>query len=297
MHKQSALLILSFEIGIFEFIENSRLTLNVIKEDFPFLEQNALIEFLLSLNLVVIHNNILRVNQKYKNMLLKKEDSYLGDFARIQAFHFSRYQSLLDSRVIEFDATVWQDGLRQMTVVNNRHKLVADLISQLGANTLLDIGGGLGLYSFEFVRRGEDKHAIIIEQQSIMKHVKVSICSSGLKGVRAIVSDPDFDNLPSADCVLLSNFLHGRRPEQIAKLLKKIYQISDYIVINGEHRSFKDNYSTEGTILNFTMIQNGSIGNYSIEEIERMANESGFYITKLCLISGIVPQIVLLTKQ
>lgn len=296
-YKLSALLILSFEIGVFERLANSRMTLSEFKDKFPFLEQNALIEFLLALRLVVCQNDILKINPKYQNVLLKTGDSYIGDFARIQAFQFSRYQSLLESRVRKFDSTVWQNGLAQMTVATNRHKEVVDLILRLGAKTLLDIGGGLGLYSFEFVQRGDDQRAIIIEQGDILENVKASICSSGLKGVRVVESDADFENLPSADCVLLSNFLHGRTPDQIDKLLRKISKISDHVVINGEHRCYKEQYSVEGTLLNFTMMLNGSIGNYSIDDIERIAKDSGFYITDLRLINGVVPQIVILTKR
>ena len=87
--------------------------------------------------------------------------------------------------------------------------VLAEKISLDGAKTLLDVGGGTGIYSIAFLRANPDLKAIVFDRPEVLKTAERFAVDYGVANhVQLMSGDMFADPLPKADIILLSNILH-----------------------------------------------------------------------------------------
>ena len=93
-----------------------------------------------------------------------------------------------------------------------RAKNVAPVLAQrlpLGRGTLLDVGGGTGIYSIAFLQKNPELRAIILDRPEVLKIAREFAESYGVtERMEFIEGDMFTAPMPPADFVLLSNILH-----------------------------------------------------------------------------------------
>lgn len=99
-------------------------------------------------------------------------------------------------------------------------------VSMNRVKTLLDVGGGLGTYSFAFCRRCPGLQATVVEHPAVLPLARRAVREAGLAGrVRVIGRDFTRHLLPRGfDIVLASNVLHAHGVAANRLLLRNIYR-------------------------------------------------------------------------
>ena len=79
-----------------------------------------------------------------------------------------------------------------------------------GVNTLVDVGGGPGLYAIEFVKRNPELRAIVFDSEETLQVATKNIEAAGLKEqIDLCPGDIFSDPLPkNVDYIFLSNLVH-----------------------------------------------------------------------------------------
>ena len=87
--------------------------------------------------------------------------------------------------------------------------VLASQIPLNNATTLLDVGGGTGIYSIAFLRANPELRAIVFDRPEVLKTAEKFAAEYGV-AVRMLLQAGDMfaDPLPNADVILLSNILH-----------------------------------------------------------------------------------------
>jgi SAM-dependent methyltransferase len=87
--------------------------------------------------------------------------------------------------------------------------VLAERVSLDGARTLLDVGGGSGLYSIAWLRRHPALRAIVWDRPEVLKVAREMAGQYAVADrLECVPGDMFVDPVPSADVVLLSNILH-----------------------------------------------------------------------------------------
>ncbi|MDZ4849527.1 MAG: methyltransferase [Pirellulaceae bacterium] len=87
--------------------------------------------------------------------------------------------------------------------------VLASQISLKGAATILDIGGGTGIYSIAFARANPDLQAIVLDRPEVLKIADRFVSEFEVGDRVELMSGDMFTSpLPPVDAILLSNILH-----------------------------------------------------------------------------------------
>lgn len=89
-----------------------------------------------------------------------------------------------------------------------------------GVNTLLDVGGGTGIYSIACVKANPGLRAIVWDRPEVLKVAAEMIREFGVEDrIELRTGDMFVDPVPSADVLLLSNILHDWDVPECRKLI------------------------------------------------------------------------------
>lgn len=121
-------------------------------------------------------------------------------------------------------AFIYRDGMKSAMeqtqlaehftlALSGRAKNVAPVLAEKipldGAKTLLDVGGGTGIYSIGFLRANADLRAIIFDRPEVLKTAERFAADYGVADrVELLAGDMFTDPMPKVDMILLSNILH-----------------------------------------------------------------------------------------
>lgn len=100
---------------------------------------------------------------------------------------------------------------------------LARSIDQLGARTLVDVGGGAGTYSVAFCRAWDDVRCEVVDLESVVPLTRRTVEDAGFAD-RVTVRAGDYyrDSFGSGvDVVLLSNVLHQESPAHCLDILRR----------------------------------------------------------------------------
>jgi ubiquinone/menaquinone biosynthesis C-methylase UbiE len=87
--------------------------------------------------------------------------------------------------------------------------VLAERVSLDSARTLLDVGGGSGIYSIAWLRRHPALRAIVWDRPEVLKVAREMAEQYGVADrLECVPGDMFVDSVPPADVVLLSNILH-----------------------------------------------------------------------------------------
>ncbi len=121
-------------------------------------------------------------------------------------------------------AFIYRDGMKSAMeqtqlaahftlALSGRAKNVAPVLAEQipldNATTLLDVGGGTGIYSIAFLRPNPKLRAIVFDRPEVLKTTERFAADYGVTD-RVLLQSGDMfaDPLPNADVILLSNILH-----------------------------------------------------------------------------------------
>ena len=101
--------------------------------------------------------------------------------------------------------------------------VVAAQLDLSGATTLLDLGGGTGIYSISLVQKNPHLKAIVFDRPEVLKVAAEMVEAYGVSDrVRLVTGDMFADPLPAGcDVVLLSNVLHDWDVRECETLLRR----------------------------------------------------------------------------
>ncbi len=121
-------------------------------------------------------------------------------------------------------AFIYRDGMKSAMeqaqlaehftlALSGRAKNVAPVLAEKiqldDAKTLLDVGGGTGIYSIAFLRANSELQAIVFDRPEVLKTAERFAAEYGVSDRTQLMAGDMFaDALPKADVILLSNILH-----------------------------------------------------------------------------------------
>ena len=99
---------------------------------------------------------------------------------------------------------------------------LADAVDLSGCETLLDVGGGTGIYSIGFLKKNPALKAIVFDRPEVLKTAEEFAADFDVTDQMALLPGDMFeDELPASDCVLLSNILHDWDIPECRELVRR----------------------------------------------------------------------------
>jgi len=170
-------------------------------------------------------------------------------------------------------------------------------------HSVLDIGGGSGAYSMEFVRLRSDLEATVFDLPNVVPITKKFIEKEGFHGrIKTHTGDYTKDQLPAGfDLAFLSAIIHSNSLEVNADLIRKCFGALNpggRIVIQDWIMNNERTQPTAGAIFAINMLVGTEAGDCFTEaEVSQMMTAAGFTnITRVEFESGL-SQMVAVKKQ
>ena len=157
----------------------------------------------------------------------------------------------------------------------------AAAVNLSGARSMLDIGGGPGIYAIEFARHWRQLRAVIFDGADTVKVARENIACAGLADRISVKPGDAFrDDLGTGyDFILLSNIVHVYSPEDNRRLIKRAAQalapggrlgIKDFILDPGRTGPAK------GSLFAVNMLVNTDGGDcYTVAEMQQWLRHAG----------------------
>jgi len=123
------------------------------------------------------------------------------------------------------------DSARHLTLaLAGRAKNVAPVLAEKlpldGVRTLLDVGGGTGIYSFALLQKNPHLNAIVLDRPEVLKIAAELAEQYGIADRLELLPGDMFESpLPAADAVLLSNILHDWDVPECRSLVQRCASI------------------------------------------------------------------------
>lgn len=167
-------------------------------------------------------------------------------------------------------------------------------IDLTGIKTILDIGGGSGAYSMEFISIKPEIEATIFDLPNVVPITKQFIEKEGYSSrIKTCIGDYTCDDLPNGfDMAFLSAIIHSNSLEVNQDLIKKCFKslnnngkivIQDWIMSNDRTQP------TSGAIFAINMLVGTDAGDcFTEQEVNDMLFEAGFKnISRIEIESGL----------
>ncbi len=119
------------------------------------------------------------------------------------------------------------DSARRLTMAlagraKNVAPYLAEAVDLSGAKTLLDIGGGTGIYAIACLQKNPHLKAVVWDRAEVLKVAGEMAVSYGVADRLELAPGDMFtDPVPAADVMLLSNILHDWDGPECLRLLKR----------------------------------------------------------------------------
>lgn len=186
-----------------------------------------------------------RLTETSREHLVEGGEFYVGDYIGLAARSpgvlqmVDRLKTNKLARASEADggaAFIFREGLdsameaeqsaRRLTLaLAGRAKNVAPVLARsvsFGGETLLDVGGGTGIYAIACLRQHPDLKAIVFDRPEVLKVAAEFGQQYGVADRLTLHAGDMFaDPLPAADVILLSNVLHDWDVAECERLVKR----------------------------------------------------------------------------
>ena len=172
------------------------------------------------------------------------------------------------------------NAMHDRAVKQAPHQLAG--IDLSGIRSLLDVGGGSGAFSMEFISRKPEMEATVFDLPNVVPITRRFIDKEGFTGkIATYTGDYTVDELPVGfDLVFLSAIIHSNSLEVNRNLIKKCYKslnpggkviIQDWIMNN------ERTLPVQGAIFAINMLVGTEAGDcFSEEEVTDMLQNAGF---------------------
>jgi 16S rRNA G966 N2-methylase RsmD len=293
-YQKSRILLTGFELDIFTNIEESGSTNKQITSKLKLYEHacERLMNALVSLGFLKKQNQLFFNTPESFTFLSKKSPDYLGGL--MHSNHLWNTWSNL-TKVVRTGVSAHPDEINTrgedwltpfITAMHDRAKKQAPQqlasIDLSGVNSILDIGGGSGAYSMEFVSRKPGIEATVFDLPNVVPITKTFLDKEGFsEKVKTYAGDYTTDDLPGGfDIVFLSAIIHSNSLDVNRDLIKKCFGslnqngriiIQDWIMNNDRTQP------TSGAVFAINMLVGTESGDcYTGQEVTKMLTDAGF---------------------
>jgi 16S rRNA G966 N2-methylase RsmD len=293
-YQKSRILLTGFELDIFTNIEESGSTNKQIASKLKLYEHacERLMNALVSLGFLKKQNQLFFNTPESFTFLSKKSPDYLGGL--MHSNHLWNTWSNL-TKVVRTGVSAHPDEINTrgedwltpfITAMHDRAKKQAPQqlasIDLSGVNSILDIGGGSGAYSMEFVSRKPGIEATVFDLPNVVPITKTFLDKEGFsEKVKTYAGDYTMDDLPGGfDIVFLSAIIHSNSLDVNRDLIKKCFGslnqngriiIQDWIMNNDRTQP------TSGAVFAINMLVGTESGDcYTGQEVTKMLTDAGF---------------------
>jgi SAM-dependent methyltransferase len=293
-YQKSRILLTGFELDIFTNIKESGSTNKQITNKLK-LDEHAcerLMNALVSLGFLKKQNLLFFNTPESFTFLSKKSSDYLGGL--MHSNHLWNTWSNL-TKVVRTGVSAHPDEINTrgedwltpfITAMHDRAKKQSPQqlasIDLSGVNSILDIGGGSGAYSMEFVSRKPGIEATVFDLPNVVPITKTFLDKEGFSDkVKTYAGDYTTDDLPGGfDIVFLSAIIHSNSLDVNRDLIKKCFGslnqnsriiIQDWIMNNDRTQP------TSGAVFAINMLVGTESGDcYTEQEVTEMLSAAGF---------------------
>ena len=292
--QKSRILLSAFELDIFTTIEESGTTNHQIA-GILHLDEHAcerLINALVSLGFLTKQDHLFFNTAESFNFMSKKSANYLGGVMHTN--HLWNTWSHL-TEVVKTGASAHPSEINVrgeewlvsfITAMHDRAiKQAPQQLAKVdltGINSLLDIGGGSGAFSMEFVKRKPALEATVFDLPNVVPITQRFIEKEGFANkIKTYTGDYTTDDLPKGfDLVFLSAIIHSNSLEVNRELIKKCFGaankggkiiIQDWIMNNDRTQP------TAGAIFAINMLVGTEAGDcFTEQEVTDILTVAGF---------------------
>jgi SAM-dependent methyltransferase len=302
----SRILLSGFELDLFTNIDEAGTTSNQVATRLH-LNKNAcerLLNALVSLGFLTKENHLFFNTDESSNFLSKKSPGYLGGLMHSNNL-WNTWSQL--TQVVKTGTPAHADEINDrgeewlfafINAMHDRGKKQSPQqlanIDLTGIHSMLDIGGGSGAYSMEFISRKPEMEATIFDLPHVVPITEKFINKEGYTDkIKTFAGDYTKDDLPGEfDLVFLSAVLHSNSFEVNRDLIKKCFHslnhhgrivIQDWIMDNNRIQP------VTGAIFSINMLVGTEAGDcFTEQEVTEMLHAAGFKnISRLEFESGL----------
>jgi SAM-dependent methyltransferase len=305
-YQKSRILLSAFELDIFTNIDESGSESNQIASKLN-LDKHAcerLLNALVSLVFLTKKNKGFFNTEESFTFLSKKSPEYLGGLMHSNHLWttWSNLTSVVKTGMSAHPAEINERGEEWLfSFINAMHDRGKKQAPQQLANidlsvtkSVLDIGGGSGAYSMEFVSKKPGIEATVFDLPKVIPITKKFIDKEGYSGkIKTYTGDYTTDELPKGfDLVFLSAVIHSNSLEVNQNLIKKCFHsvnnngkiiIQDWIMNNSR------THPVSGAIFAINMLVGTEAGDtFTEQEVTEMLTSAGFkHISRIEFESGL----------
>jgi SAM-dependent methyltransferase len=292
--QKSRILLTGFELDLFTNMDEAGNSASQVSQKLN-LDEHAcerLMNALVSLGFLSKQKNLFFNTPDSFNFLSKKSSDYLGGLGHTNhlwntwsnltnvvktgvAAHRTEINDRGDEWLSSFISAMHDRAIKQAP-----QQLAKIDLSEV--KSLLDVGGGSGAYSMEFIRQNPEIEATVFDLPNVVAITKAFIEKEGFSNkITTQTGDYTTDELPAGfDLVFLSAVIHSNSLEVNQDLINKCYKalnkngrimIQDWIMNNDRTQP------TSGAIFAINMLVGTEAGDCFTEaEVSKMLSSAGF---------------------
>jgi hypothetical protein len=292
--QKSRILLTGFELDIFTNIDDAGISGPQLAARLN-LDENAcerLLNALVSLGFLNKENGLFFNTPESSTLLSKNSPAFLGGL--MHSNHLWNTWSHL-TEVVKTGLPAHREEINErgekwlfafISAMHDRAKKQAPWqlsgIDLTGIDTMLDVGGGSGAFSMEFISRKPEIEATVFDLPGVVPITREFIQKEGYADrIKTCAGDYTVDELPAGfDLVFLSAILHSNSLEVNRNLVKKCFNalnqnglivIQDWIMHNDRI------HPASGTIFSINMLVGTDAGDcYTEQEVSEMLHDAGF---------------------
>ncbi len=216
----------------------------------------AILDGLVGLELVLVENGTYANTPEASAFLVESKSTYIGPFVTVHHSMSHSWEKLPDA-VATGEAPESHDAIEENPFWEELVLSIATLarplarmagerlgLAKAGASSILDIGGGSGVYSAEWLTMNPKAHATQIDWANINRIARDFVGKAGV-GDRFRTVDGDFHTADfgasAHDLVVYSNIAHQESPKRNVEIFRRIHKalkpggtlvVSDFVLEN-----------------------------------------------------------------
>lgn len=304
--QKSRILLSGFELDIFTTIDKSGLSNKQISNTLQLDEQacERLLNALVSVGFLTKQNHLFFNTSDSFTFLSKKSPEYLGGLMHTNHLWntWSNLSQVVKTGISAHSTEINERGEEWLfafiSAMHDRAKKQAPQqlakVDLLSIHSMLDIGGGSGAYSMEFVSKKTELEATVFDLPKVIPITQKFIDKEGFSNqIKTCTGDYTKDELPAGfDLVFLSAVIHSNALTVNQELIKKCFyslnkngkiMIQDWIMNNDRTQP------TSGAIFAVNMLVGTDAGDcFTEQEVTEMLQNAGFqHISRIEFESGL----------
>ena len=304
--QKSRILLSSFELDIFTTIDESGCSNKQISNTLQLDEQacERLLNALVSVGFLTKQNQLFFNTSDSFTFLSKKSPEYLGGLMHTNHLWntWSNLSQVVKTGISAHSTEINERGEEWLfafiSAMHDRAKKQAPQqlakVDLSGIKSMMDIGGGSGAYSMEFVSKKPELEATVFDLPKVIPITQKFIDKEGFSNqIKTYTGDYTKDELPLGfDLVFLSAVIHSNSLTVNQDLIKKCFKslnkngkiiIQDWIMNNDR------THPTSGAIFAVNMLVGTEAGDcFTEQEVTEMLQNEGFqHISRIEFESGL----------